>query len=560
MEQTLSYRGRSALRGEVLGLASDAGRPPVAFDAPLRQPVRFREAISTLHAVVVSDLRHQKRDKSRYKAWLEEQRRREGALREEVRGRALQEVAEAAGRHVPRGLELSFKQALARYWKLRRRYEKILWKEDPGLWRKLMPYDPVISVAEDAVLFEAFSRDESSYGCLSVDRPAYFPGASGVQLGTTNVDYSAALYEHFQSLRSYRETRFRLAPDGFDVATAGAGAVREAKIELPDGWLRGFMQMQAAAALPLRKVSLDTAAVYAILAWLQRHKAKKSPRALRFELYDGQAPRVVLEPWEKPIASPGTRYAGPDGAPIRVWGRRRLLSLARLLPLAERVGVYLLGTGLPSFWVARLGDMRFSLGLSGWTTNDWTRCAALDQLAPPAAPSVALVERVAVALAEAGRADLDSLAARTGAGRAELLAALHRLARGGRAIFDLGAGVYRSRQLLNEPLDITALDAENPELAASRGLLGRVCVGSDSSSSGGRAVGGQVGSQPVELLLDGDGRIKRGRCRCSHHFRFGLRAGPCRHLLALRTALLDGIPPPPGLAEWLDGLLQRAGR
>ena len=64
------------------------------------------------------------------------------------------------------------------------------------------------------------------------------------------------------------------------------------------------------------------------------------------------------------------------------------------LPLAERFDVYLLGTGLPSFWVAQMGEMRLTLGLSGWTVNDWTRSAALDLLAPPAAPAPDTVDNV----------------------------------------------------------------------------------------------------------------------------------------------------------------------
>ena len=52
---------------------------------------------------------------------------------------------------------------------------------------------------------------------------------------------------------------------------------------------------------------------------------------------------------------------------IRVWGRRRLFILERLLPRAKRVRVFLLGSGLPTFWVVDLGDLSFTLGLSGWT-------------------------------------------------------------------------------------------------------------------------------------------------------------------------------------------------
>ena len=68
---------------------------------------------------------------------------------------------------------------------------------------------------------------------------------------------------------------------GFEVATAGAD-YREEKIDLPAGWLRGLMQVQAGMAMPMRRITLSRAAVYSLLAWLKRHKARTSPRALRF--------------------------------------------------------------------------------------------------------------------------------------------------------------------------------------------------------------------------------------------------------------------------------------
>jgi hypothetical protein len=55
-----------------------------------------------------------------------------------------------------------------------------------------------------------------------------------------------------------------------------------------------------------------------------------------------------------------------------------------VVALADGADVYLLGTSLPSFWSVRLGEMRLTLGLSGWTANDWTGASALDQLTPPA--------------------------------------------------------------------------------------------------------------------------------------------------------------------------------
>src|SRR5262249_4850581 len=159
---------------------------------------------------------------------------------------------------------------------------------------------------------------------------------------------------------------------------------REEKIDLPQSWLRGFMQLQAAMSLPMRRVPVSREGLYNVLAWLKRHRAARSPRAVRFELDPGKPVAIVLEPWEKRIVLHDTTYAGRRAETIRTWGRDRLRVLGRLLPLLQRAEVYLLGTGLPSFWVCQLGDMGLTLGLSGWTANDWTGPSALDQLAPPA--------------------------------------------------------------------------------------------------------------------------------------------------------------------------------
>src|SRR5262249_39733381 len=153
---------------------------------------------------------------------------------------------------------------------------------DPELWRLLVPCDPVITVAPDCLFFECFSADESSYGCLTIDRDA-FERERDVALGTTNVDYSSKLYEHFQAMRSYRETRFLVDPVGFEVGSEAGTGYREEKIDLPPSWLRGFLQLQSAMTLPTRRVPVSGEGLYNILAFLQRHRAAKSPRAIRFE-------------------------------------------------------------------------------------------------------------------------------------------------------------------------------------------------------------------------------------------------------------------------------------
>src|SRR5262249_18783409 len=158
-----------------------------------------------------------------------ERTRRENELRRqvgaEVRSGLLNQQPDYPKDYVD-SIEKQYRRLRKRYWDDRLKYSNHLSRNDPELWRLLVPCDPIITVASDCLFFECFSADESSYGCLTVSRDA-FEGETAVDLGTTNVDYSWALYEHFQKLRSYRETRFAIDPTGFDVRTEQADGYRE---------------------------------------------------------------------------------------------------------------------------------------------------------------------------------------------------------------------------------------------------------------------------------------------------------------------------------------------
>lgn len=562
MNLTVAYRGRSGLRMahgiQTLSFAPNLTREPVSFDAPLHKPLRFREAISALHDVVTSDLRFKPRDKTAYEEWKQAQTAQMATIQREVFQRTKEELLKPHTEVAP-GLEHEYRQCLRHYWRTRQQYADYLRKNDPALWRMLMPCDPVITVADDVVFFECFSADESTYGCLTVEREAGFGKSDQFLPGTTNVDYSWDLYDHFQTLRSYRPARLSVDPAGFEVASQGSAAYREEKIDLPPGWLRGFMQIQGAMTLPMRRVTLSREAVYSLLAWLKRHRARRSPRAMRFELVAGKPPTLVLEPWEQRIASFGPAYQGPPTEPIRIWGTRRLLVLARTLALAEQFDVYLLGTGLPSFWVARMGEMRLTVGQSGWTANDWTRGSALDLLAPPVKPSRALVDRTAEYLRRRRAAGFDDIRSNTLADPGNCAAALNHLAHCGQVIYDLAAGVYRFRQVMPMVVGEAEMGPENEELVASRQLVagGHVAIASRQEASRGIVVYcGKVDGKPVELVIDADGLIRRGKCVCGHHRRAGIRMGPCRHLLALRAAAVEGSrrPADPSTTLWYNRL------
>ncbi|MGH7213257.1 MAG: metal-binding protein [Tepidisphaeraceae bacterium] len=566
MNVNLAYLGHSAVREvsghQLLSLAPNLTRDPVAFDAALLKPLRFREAISALHDTVISDLRFKKRDKAAYLEWKKNEAGRDRAIRQQAYAQAMKQIETKRGVPVATELKHSYDRARKRYWGARQAYSNYLLKHDPALWRQLMPCDPVITVTDDVVFFECFSADESSYGCLTVERDGGFGKSDNLLFGTTNVDYSWDLYHHFQTLRTYRQTRFRIDPAGFEVATNERPDYREEKIDLPDGWLRGFMQIQAAMCTPtIARVSLSREAVYSILAWLKRHKARASPRAVRFELLSGKPPRVVLEPWEQAIVSYGTTYDGPNVEPIRVWGSRRLLVLARVLALAERFDVYLPGTGLPSFWVAHLGEMRLTLGLSGWTTNDWTRGSAIDLLAPPAAPSPDLVANVAATVRRAGAMTPRQVEQSLHVDGARVATALRELAHSGQVIFDLAAGVVRWRQVMPKALGEAEIGPEHRELAGARQIMQRNRADlesrQDAPDNKGTVLGGKVDGCAVEMLVDPDQRIRRGSCVCTYYRKFALKNGPCRHMLALRWRASVGALEAYRASGWYNRLLGR---
>ena len=116
--------------------------------------------------------------------------------------------------------------------------------------------------------------------------------------GTTNVDYSDNLYLEFQKIRDYRKTVLEVDPTGFNVATENEDLYREPKIDLPDSWVRGFLQVSSAMALPSQKVRLHPQDIYMFCQILRtRNDRPKEPRFIRFELSPNQPVRAVFEPW-----------------------------------------------------------------------------------------------------------------------------------------------------------------------------------------------------------------------------------------------------------------------
>ena len=512
----LSYAGPSMLVGEggraTVSLVGNLRRPAVRFEAALRDPVRFREAMAALYAVVGSDYRYVPKDRTAYLAY---RRMR----------------AESA--HL--GL-----------WEAQRSYFSWLMRNDPTA---ALILDPVVSVHPDQVFFEVFSKDEGTYAKLGVDLDAFDRDpAAEPSWGTTNVDFSQSLHDGLEQLRSYRPTRLSIGREGVAVATEGAGSVLEKTVRVPDSWLRGFLQVQSAAALPRESFSLAPIDLYNALRQLRMHADRKGKRrGIRIELVPGEPPRLVLEPWETVIRSTAAPYGGQAAKVVRVWGRRRLFLLRRFLPLVEEVEVHLLGSGLPSFWVLRAGPIALTLGLTGFTAANWSQAISFDLLLPRKAQETSKeLDAVLSHLGERWKAGAGELHKATKLKWEPLVEALQLGCQQGRIMYDLAADVYRLRPLTDAPLDLSKLEYRNKRERIAHDLVerrGAVAIVSEARiAAAGLELTGRVEVaedrreyRPVLLLTD-EGQVSKAECTCPLFRRQGLKDGPCAHLVALRLS------------------------
>lgn len=512
---TLRYAGASQVvaddGGATLALFGEVQRADVRGGGTLKDPIAAREALSALHEVVKSDFRYVPKDRTAYLAYR----------------RMKQQSA---------GLSL---------WEAQRAYVDWLSRNDPMAFAVL---DPIVSVHPDELSFEVFSKDEGSYAKLSFDWSALDAGGERA-FGTTNIDFSDGLFGGVQRMRSYRATRVSVGREAVALKTTeGSGAateVLEKKVNVPDTWLRGFLQVQSAGTLPRTVARIAPIDLYNVLRHLRMNgDPRRGGRGVRVELVPGENPRLVLEPWEVVIPTTAGAYTGRAPQVVRIWGRRRLMLLKRLLPFVESIDVHLLGSGLPSFWVLRAGPLTFTLGLSGFTSSNWAQAVSFDLLLPRRAAESGPYDKIIAYLEGHWVAPAATIAADLKLDPPRVFEALQIGCQRGQLMFDVARDVYRLRPITGAPLDPGRFEFRNDrerrahDLCAEKGAVKIVTenrihdVGLELT--GKVAVAADKREYRPELLLDDDGRVKKAECTCAFFRKHQLKEGPCEHLVALR--------------------------
>jgi predicted DNA-binding WGR domain protein len=513
----LGYNGLSQITtGEgtaSLALCSNTHRSPVRAVGTVHNPLRMREALSAIYEIVKSDHRYIPRDRTAYLAYQRMRNKASGA----------------------------------NLFQAQREYFDWLSRNDPNAWLLL---DPVVSVQPDGLLFEVFSKDEGSYARLQIDWSAIEQEGEPVY-GTTNIDFSQQLFDGLQRMRTRRKTRIEIGQDAVRFQTEAQPEVLEKQIRLPNTWLRGFLQVQSAATLPAVSFTIAPVDLYNVLRQLRLHAdQKKGGRAIRAELAPGEIPRLVLEPWETVVNTSAEVYKGRLAQVVRIWGRRRLMMLARLMPFIESVDVHLLGTGLPSFYVLRCGAFTVTMGLTGFTSANWSQALGLDSLLPRTSEVSADLAKIVTFMEGKWIATPAELEEALGLKGAALRHAVQLGCQQGKLIWDLAKGVYRFRPLLAEGLDPDKLEFRNERERQAHDLLakkgGSVEVLSENRLPG---VGVQYVANVVvdadrreyrcELTIDDEGRVRRADCTSPFFRKHQLKEGPSAPLIALRMKVAE---------------------
>ena len=511
---TLSYQQPSDFYADHLHLFSHLQRDEVRFSGRVKHAIAFREAMATLFAIVSSDYRYVPKDRTAYAAFMQ--------MRRSYQNKGLIKAHHA--------------------------YYDWLLKNDPQAWLIL---DPVMSVHPDKIIFEVFSKDEGSYATLSFDHD-FFEQDKNIVYGTTNIDFSADLAQGIEQIRSFRETQFSIGQQAVAFKTETAQelddtSVLEKKIQVPNSWIRGFLQVQSSSQLSADCFEIKPIDLYNTLHHLRMHAdIKGKRRGLLIELIPQEAPRLVLEPSDTVITGTAGNYQGKQAKVIRLWGRRRLALLKRFLPYADSIEVRLLGNGMPSFWILKGNGMCLTLAVTGFTASNWSQSLNFDLLLPRRADKMAGLEGVLKHLQKNKVDSLANISKASGLAAKECRTALQQACQQGLVIYDIADDVYRYRPLTEQPLEMEQFQYRQPAEALAYDLLSRqkalgelnvrVIPNSGIEISTEINVKEDKRSYLTKLKLNEEGHVAKAECSCHQIMQQGLKQGPCSHLIALRLA------------------------
>lgn len=372
--------------------------------------------------------------------------------------------------------------------------------------------DPVITIGTDRIRFESFSA------CCGV-AARYDVLAGGLdplpdQHGTTNVDLNGPAREVLSGVHGMDPLRLRVG-DGLTINTLD-GEVTEAKVPLPERWIRGFAEAQAAGSTLVRRAEIGVG---------------EAGRFLRdLPGVDGGGSVLYVAPGRRGLRLTGS--AGPTA--VAVGGPSRLRMLEAVVDHATSLTVYGPeageGPGV-SLWQLDLPDARFTVALSPSSSRGFSgEGGLLHDLAASSLSAASSDASFMELLPDGALIDADQLAVDLGLDRGSVARVLAQLAVNGSVGYDAAEGAYFRRQLPWTGSETAA----NPRLAAAWKLIEAGAVST---------VGDRFEVRHGDSLHRVRGRGSEASCTCPWFARHGSSRGPCKHILAVDLATRSGSAP-----------------
>ena len=545
---------QQANHSQHVALFTQLNRQPVSFHGVVKSPLVFRDSLLALFDVVSSDYRYVPKDRSAYSIFM--QMRRANSNKN--------------------------------LFSAQRDYFTWLFNNDPLAFCIL---DPIIQVHEQGVSFEVFSRDEGCYAQLTLTSELFRTDAKP-DFGTTSIDYSPALFEGIEQIRDNQQTLLDIGQEAVSLQLLEASVkednndsadtalkntfmpvvkkqIIEKRINVPKSWIRALLQVQSAGQLPQDTIHLDPIALYNVLFELRMHAdIKGKRRGLLIELRPQQLPVIMLEPFNITVTSQVSQtqipYQGTQSKLIRLWGRRRLSLLKRLLPHTDSVSVSILGQGMPSYWTLRGRGFHFTFAMTGFSQANWSQSLNFDLLLPKRPQQNALaddnntgensdLQRLTEQLM-AHHSTIDELVSQNKSvatlnNHSQIHQMLLSGTQQGLIRYDIANRRYYYRPLTQMPLDMAQFAYHNPAEQQAFDLISRpdsiqklvvetvpnkgVSIAADIHVADDRR------HYHSQLQLNEEGLVSRVECSCPQYLQHRLTQGVCAHLIALRLAYND---------------------
>lgn len=510
----LDYLRPSQIHGDHVALFAQLNRPEVAFHGTVKQPLLFRDCLLALFDTVSSDYRYVPKDRTAYTAFMQMKRT-----------------------SANRGL-----------FTAQRAYFDWLFNNDPLAYCIL---DPIVQVHQEGVTFEVFSKDEGCYAQLTFDK-SLFETVGECVFGTTHIDYSSELLKGVEQIRSYRPTQLDIGHQAVELAVGSDDdkqQVIEKRINVPKTWIRSLLQVQSASTLSKDTFSLDPVALYNLLFELRMHAdVKGKKRGLVIELAPNKYPTLMLEPFDTVVQSRASIYQGATAKVVRLWGRRRLALLKKVLPYTKTINVTLLGQGMPSYWHLSGEGFDLTFAMTGFSSANWSQALNFDLLLPKRPDSTGQSDELlsVISALQNQPSTLKQLTSATGIKAGELKTLLIQGGQQGLVRYDLANDRYYYRPLSDTPLDMSAFAyqtlaqkqaheiLDNPKAVKDLSINIIPTKGVDVSAT--IDVPKDARSYHAQIHINEEGTVGRAECSCPQFLQHRLTQGVCSHLIALRLA------------------------